>query len=188
MSKRHRPKLPIFAIGAIAVHLIALAFLLPLLITLPGPGSETPPKPVNIEVDVGSSAAPQPILPDVSSVSPAADDETAALPAESESSGETPDALAKVSPETEPAAEEKEKAAPAEIKPAAGTHDRKAKSRVQAKVLAKVVKPAPRVVRSSPQKRPLFARGKSSKLFLGGRPASSNAQGPSWGALLNAPH
>jgi hypothetical protein len=46
----------------------------------------------------------------------------------------------------------------------------------------------PKVARTTPQRKPLLARGKSSKLFLGGRTAISNAQGASWGALLNAPH
>jgi hypothetical protein len=125
-------------------------------------------------------------VPDVSSVSPAADEETAALPAESESTGDTPDALAKVSPETEPAAKEEEETAPANHEPAAGNESRKARPKVQAKVQVKVAKPATRVVRTTPQKRPLFAHGKSSKLFLGGRTASSNAQGPSWNVF--APH
>jgi hypothetical protein len=58
----------------------------------------------------------------------------------------------------------------------------------QAKEPAKIVKPAPKVARTTPQRKPLLARGKSSKLFLGGRTAISNAQGASWGALLNAPH
>jgi hypothetical protein len=187
VSKRDRPKLPIFAIGAVALHLIALGLLLPLLITLPGPGSETPPRPVNIEVDIGSPA-PRPTVPDVSSISPAADDETSALPTDSESNGETRDALAKVAPETEPASEEEDKVTPAEIEPAAGAHERKAKPKVEAKGAPKVAKPAPKVVRASAQKKSLFARGKSSKLFLGGRTASTNAQGSSWSALLNAPH
>jgi hypothetical protein len=186
VSKRDRPKLPIFAIGAVALHLIALAFLLPLLITLPGPSSETPPRPVDIEVDIGSPP-PQPIMPDVSSISSAPDEETSALPADSESSGETPDALAKVSPDAEPpASEEPEKAGPVETKPAVSAHERKAKPKVQPKASAKIAKPAPRVVRSSPQKKPFFARGKSSTLFLGGRTASSKSQGQSWNVF--APH
>jgi hypothetical protein len=87
------------------------------------------------------------------------DVETSALRTDSESNGETPDALAKVSPETELASEEEE-ATPAETEPAANAHERKAKPKGQAKVPPKVAKPAPRVVRPSPQKKPLFARGK----------------------------
>jgi hypothetical protein len=175
--------------GAVAIHLIALALLLPLLITLPGPGSEIPPKPVNIEVDIGSPAKSQPIVPDVSSLSPAAGEQTSALPAESESSGETPDALARVSPDSEPAAEQEQETVPEKSEPAVGAPEHKAKPlKAQAKEPAKIVKPAPKVARTTPQRKPLLARGKSSKLFLGGRTASSNVQGASWGALLNAPH
>jgi hypothetical protein len=103
--KLERPSLPVFAIGAGAVHLIALALLLPLLITLPGPGSDAPPKPVNVEVDLGSRADPAPIVPDVSSSRPAPAEQTSALPAASEAEGETPDALADVGPEAKPSSE-----------------------------------------------------------------------------------
>jgi hypothetical protein len=164
--------------------MIALALLLPLLITLPGPGGETPPKPVNIEVDIGPPV-PQPIVPDVSSISPASDEETSALPAQSESGGETPDALARVSPDAAPpASEEQDKAKPVEIKPAVSVHERKANPKVQPKASAKVAKPAPRMVRSSPHKNSLFARGKP---LFGGRVARSTAQGTSWNTLLAAP-
>ena len=180
MSKRYRPNLPIFAIGAGAVHLIALAILLPLLITLPGPGRNAPPKPVNVEVDLGSPAEPKPIVPDVSSM--ASHDETAALPAGSEPGGETPNPLANVGPQAAPSSQDGHEAALASAKRAATTPARKLKAKVQANVAKSAAKPA----RAAPHKRTLFARGSSSKPFLGGSTARSKAQGPSWSALLNS--
>jgi hypothetical protein len=178
-----RPSLPLFAIGAGAVHLIALALLLPLLITLPGPGSDAPPKPVNVEVDLGSPAEPAPIVPDVSSSRPAPPEQTSALPAASDANGETPDALAGVSPETEPSSED-EQAAPVKVEPVTkSVTTQKAKPKVQ----AKAAKPTPKVVRQSPQRKPLFARSRSPKPLFGGSTVRSKAQGPSWSALLNAP-
>jgi hypothetical protein len=188
VSKRDRPELPLFALGAGALHLIALALLLPLLITLPGRGRDMKPEPVNIEVDIGSPAASRPIVPDVSSFHPARGEETAALPAESQPSDTTQDTLARVSPDTEPAAEEEQENAPAKSEPALTAKERKVKPKPEAKGQAKLVKPAPKVVRTQPRK-PFFAFGKSSRpLFAGGRTAHSNAQGTSWGALFNAPH
>jgi hypothetical protein len=180
VSKRDRPNLPIFAIGAGAVHLIALAILLPLLITLPGPGRNAPPKPVNVEVDLGSPAEPKPIVPDVSSM--ASHDETAALPAGSEPGGETPNPLANVGPQAAPSFQDGHEAAPASAKRAATTPARKLKAKVQANVAKSAAKPA----RAAPHKRTLFARGSSFKPFLGGSTARSKAQGPSWSALLNS--
>jgi hypothetical protein len=178
-----RPSLPVFAIGAGAVHLIALALLLPLLITLPGPGSDAPPKPVNVEVDLGSRAEPAPIVPNLSASRPVPAEETSALPAASEAGGETPDALADVSPETEPSTEGEPEAGPVKVKPLTKPAiTQKAKPKIQ----AKAAKPAPKAVRQSPQRKTLFARGRSPKPLFGGGTARSKAQGPSWSALLNA--
>ena len=137
MSKRDRPNLPIFAIGAGAVHLIALAILLPLLITLPGPGRNAPPKPVNVEVDLGSPAEPKPIVPNVSSM--ASHDETAALPTGSEPGGETSNPLANVRPHAAPSSQDEYEAAPG----------RKLKAKVQAKVAKFAAKPAGRAAQET---------------------------------------
>jgi hypothetical protein len=178
VSKRDRPNLPIFAIGAGAVHLIALAVLLPLLITLPGPGRNRPPKPVNVEVDLGSPAEPKPIVPDLSSM--ASHDETAALPAGSEPGGENPNPLANVGPHAAPSSQGEHEAAPASAEPAATMPARKLKAKVQ----AKVAKPAAKPARAAPHRRALFARGP--RPFLGGSAPRSKAQDPSWSALLNS--
>jgi len=58
-------------------------------------------------------------VPDVSASRPVPDEQTSALPAASEAEGETPDALANVSPETEPSTEGEPEAAPVKAKPVA---------------------------------------------------------------------
>ena len=63
MTAPDRAKLPIFAIG----HRHRL---LPLLKTLPGTEGDQLPKAVNIEVIVSVKVAPQPIVPDVSPLTP----------------------------------------------------------------------------------------------------------------------
>jgi hypothetical protein len=119
-------------------------------------------------------------VPDVSSM--ASHDETAALPAGSEPGGETPNPLANVGPQAAPSSQDGHEAAPASAKRAATTPARKLKAKVQANVAKSAAKPA----RAAPHKRTLFARGSSSKPFLGGSTARSKAQGPSWSALLNS--
>jgi hypothetical protein len=52
--------LPVFAIGAGVIHAIGLAVLLPLLITLPGPGSDIDPHAVAIDVDIVPASRPSP--------------------------------------------------------------------------------------------------------------------------------
>jgi hypothetical protein len=66
--------LPVFAIGAGVIHAIGLAVLLPLLITLPGPGSDIDPHAVAIDVDIVPASPLSPkVYEDV--------DQTSALPA-----------------------------------------------------------------------------------------------------------
>jgi hypothetical protein len=180
VNRLDRSSLPVFAIGAGALHLIALALLLPLLITLPGPGSEAPPKPVNIEVDLGTSAAPAAVVPDLAVSLPTVE-QTSALPPAAETKDETPDALADVAPDSEPSSEGEPKAAPVKGKPAAKSA---ATPKAKPKVQVKPAKPAPKVVRQAPQRKTLFARGKTP--LFGGTAARSNSQGPSWSALLNS--
>jgi hypothetical protein len=181
VTRLDRPSLPVFAIGAGALHLIALALLLPILITLPGPIGN-PQKPVNIEVDLGSPTAPAPIVPDLAA-SPPAEEQTSALPPAAETKDETPDALADVAPDSESSSEVEPEATPVKAKPSAKSATApKAKPKVQ----AKAAKPAPKVVRQAPQKKSLFARGRPSKpLFAGGTAPRSKSQG-AWSALLNS--
>ena len=202
MIRPDRPKLPLFAIGACVVHAIGLAILLPLLITLPGPGGDIPQRPVNIEVDVGSPDPPRPIVPDVSSSCAASDEATSALPAapqrdagaaasepKSETKDEAPGALANVSPEASPDSgrDAAQEAAPSSDKPAASAAPAK---RVKPKVERKSAKPAAKVVRAPQAKKPLLARAKPSKPLFKGSGARAKVKTPaqgSWTSLLHAP-
>ena len=199
MIRPDRPKLPYFALGAGVVHAIGLAILLPLLITLPGPGGDKAPRPVNIEVDVGSPDPPRPIVPDVSTRRAASDEATSALPASPqagsaaeprpESKGEAPGALANVSPEASPEAGQDagQEAAPSGDKPAASaTPVRKVKPKVE----AKGAKPAAKIVRAPQPNRPLLARGKPYMPLFKGSTARAKLTTPaqgSWTSLLHAP-
>jgi hypothetical protein len=194
--------LPLFAIGAGVVHAIGIAILLPLLITLPGPGGDIPQRPVNIEVDVGSPDPPQPIVPDVSTSRAVSDEATSALPAspqpdvgaaesepKSEIKNEAPDALANVSPEASPDSgqDAEQEAAPSRAKPAASAARAK---RVKPKVEAKSAKPVAKVVRAPQPKKPALARAKPSKPLFKGSTARAKVKTPaqgSWTSLLHAP-
>jgi hypothetical protein len=164
--------LPVFAIGAGVIHAIGLAVLLPLLITLPGPGSYIDQHAVAIDVDVVPASPPSPNVDgDV--------DQTSALPAATEPA-EAPDAIANVGPETAPAmpAEEQE-STPAKEQPAAHAAPAtkpKAKpakvTRAPAKKLHLAsVKPA-----KAPIRRPVKTPSKGVAPFKG-----------SWSALLGGP-
>ena len=124
--KKKASNVPVFLIYAGIVHAIGLAMLLPMLITLPGPGGEPEPEAAAIDVEILPSSLPDAeIVPD--------SEQTAALPAADpvedkaadESDGE---AVANVSPEAEPDS----KAAP-EVKSAT---ESPAKDEVKAKAAA----------------------------------------------------
>jgi hypothetical protein len=91
--KKKTSTVPAFLVYAGIIHAIGLALLMPMLITLPGPGSEVAPQTSAIDVEI------------VSGTSSTADSEqTSALPA-SEAEVDAPsagEAVANVSPEAEP--------------------------------------------------------------------------------------
>ncbi len=195
-TKPDRANLPVLAIGVGVVHAIGLAILLPLLITLPGPGGERAPKPVNIEVYVGSPAKPRPIVPNLSSARHASDEATSALPTslradgkadEPKSKDEAPGTLANINPEVAPtsAQDAEQEAAPSSDEHAArAAPARKAKPKVE----AKGTKPAAKHVRAPSPKKPLLARGRPPLFKV--TAARGKGQAPyqgSWSALLNAP-
>jgi hypothetical protein len=187
--------LPVFLIGAGIVHLIGLAALLPMLITLPGPGGEIEPNSVAVDVEIIPATPPSPkvepeVEPEVDRTSalPAAPQtpETTAstepdqppTPGESaaqiEPKDAAPAAVANVSPEAAPSTEE----------PATDAAPLKEKTEVE----GKGGKPA-KLTRTAPKKRVISsAKGKS----VGRRPARSKAssqppyKGP-FSALFNAP-
>lgn len=107
--KKQQLNVPVFLIYAGIIHAIGLALLLPIMITLPGPGSETAPETsvIDIEVVPANSAA---------AIIGHDDEETAALPSVAapgdgaESGG---DAVANVAPEAQ-AEPEQEAALPPE--------------------------------------------------------------------------
>ncbi len=173
MIRSDRAKLPVFAIGAGVVHAIGIAILLPLLITLPGTG-HNPQRPVNIEVNVSAKAAPRPILPDVASMHPAADDATSALPA----AGGRP--LADVSPDASP---QDALQAPLSGKPAASAAPAK---KVKPKAEAKSFKPAAKTARAPQPKKSILAWGKPLFKGAGGRTSVKTPAQGSWTSLLNA--
>jgi hypothetical protein len=174
----NRPKLPLFAIGSGVVHAIGIAILLPLLITLPGTGGDKRQRPVNIEVEVSAKSPPRPVVPDVSSLHPAADDATSALPATD--SG----ALADIRPDA--SSGEARKAAVPRDKPVVSVASAK-KVKSKPKVEAKGIKPAAKAARAPQPKKSLLARAKPGKpLFKGtGARVKAPAQG-SWTSLFNA--
>jgi hypothetical protein len=160
--------LPVFAIGAGVIHAIGLAVLLPLLITLPAPGSDIDPHAVAIDVDIVPASPPSPKVDgDV--------DQTSALPASTEP-GEAPDAGPETSP-TMPA--EGQESTPAKEEPAANA--------------APATKPMARPAKltRAPAKKPRVAGVKPAKTPIR-RPAKTPSKGiapfkGSWSALLGGP-
>jgi hypothetical protein len=179
-------KLPVWLIGVGLIHAAALALVLPMLITLPAPGSiEHKAETVDVEL--------VPALPSAPKVDEEVD-QTAALPASpqpepgvGEAAGqpedETPDAVANVDPEAVPSAAPVVQAEPASKAPAPALAAPK-KSKVEGKVKrAKAARPAP--------KKPPVARAKSAKPVFR-RTAKDLAKGPapfkgSWSQLLGGP-
>jgi type IV secretory pathway VirB10-like protein len=183
--------LSVFLIGAGIVHLVGLAVLLPMLITLPGPGGDIEPKAVVVDVDLVPASPSSPkVEPEV--------DQTSALPA----APQTPGTPASAEPVQAPAPgesaaqpEPKDAAPPtlANVSPesALSTEERAvdaAPLKEKAKFEGKGGKPG-KLTRTAPKKRSFSnAKGKSAA----GRPARSGAssqppyKGP-FSALFNAP-
>jgi hypothetical protein len=79
VTDQRQLNLPLFALGAVAAHAVVLAALLPMLVTLPGPGS-SPRGPLIIDVDVTPGASPAPLAPQPEPPIPADTATTSALP------------------------------------------------------------------------------------------------------------
>jgi hypothetical protein len=80
VTDQRQLNLPLFALGAVAAHAVVLAALLPMLVTLPGPGS-SPRGPLIIDVDV-TPASPAPSVPPPEPSIPSDTTTTSALPLE----------------------------------------------------------------------------------------------------------
>ncbi len=118
--KKKTSNVPVYLIYAGIIHAIGLALLMPMLITLPGPGGEVASPPAAVDVEIVSGAPPQAKIE--------ADNEpTAALPAPtSEETADKPDTrgeVANVSPESEP---QDEAVSPAQAEPSAAKSAKKA--------------------------------------------------------------
>jgi hypothetical protein len=118
--KKKTSNVPVYLIYAGIIHLIGLALLMPMLITLPGPGAEVAPPPAAVDVEIISGAPPQAKID--------ADNEpTAALPPAptSEETADKPGTqgeIANVSPESE---SQDDAAAPEQAAPSAAKSEKK---------------------------------------------------------------
>lgn len=192
MIKLKQINLPVFLIGAGIVHLVGLAALLPMLITLPGPGGETEPKAVAVDVEIIPATPPSPKVelevdhtsalsaaPQTPEAPASAEADQGPAPGESAAQPEpkdaAPPAVANVSPESAPSIEE-------------SAADAAPVTEQKTKVERKGGKPA-KLTRAAPKKRILSsAKGKS----VARRPARSKTssqppyKGP-FSALFNAP-
>jgi hypothetical protein len=171
--KKKTSNVPVYLIYAGIIHLIGLALLMPMLITLPGPGGEVPSPPAAVDVEIVSGAPPQAKIE-------ADNESTAALPLAptSEKTTDKPDTqgeIADVSPKSEPqdeaespeapsAAKSEKKAAPAVVAPRAGKKPVVRQSRG--------VKPAVRRAAKDQTKITPF-NGALSGLFSPGAPANT---------------
>lgn len=126
--------MPVYLIYAGIIHAIGLALLLPMLITLPGPGNGVAPKTTAIDVEIipappsasniGQDEEQTSALP---SAEPSAGEgapveseaEAADVNTESKPAAETPAAVANVNSEAQPEKEEAQTAAPAAEEPKA---------------------------------------------------------------------
>jgi hypothetical protein len=119
---KKKSTVPVFLIYAGIIHAIGLALLMPMLITLPGPGIELAPRTASVDVEI-VPMSPSDTGGDQTSALPSASPaEADDAPVEAESADEPPKAVANVSPEIEPdAAEERaaqETAQPERAEPA----------------------------------------------------------------------
>jgi hypothetical protein len=140
VSKKPSP-VPVFLIYAGVIHAIGLALLLPMIITLPGPGGETAPDSAAIDVEI------VPAAPLAGKIEPDGE-QTSALPSGSPAEGDEADieadqgaeAVAPASPEAGPEEDEKalpqeepDEAEPAPVKPAQGAAPKPAKKAAAAR-------------------------------------------------------
>ena len=166
--KKKTSNVPVFLIYAGVIHAIGLALLMPMLITLPGPGSSSGPQPAAIDVEIIPGSPVQAKIEGSS-------EETAALPSSAAPAAEQDDAVepengggdvANVSPDAEPAPDEK----PADTV-----------SPVEEKAKSKDAAPAKAAPRAA--KKPAVKRGRTAK-STARRPAKADAKiAPFNGAL-----
>jgi hypothetical protein len=184
---KKRINVPVFLIYAGIIHAIGLALLMPMLITLPGPGGGSAPKATSVDVEI------VPASPSVAQVEQDGD-QTSALPSAQQSAkaqapveaagseagakpaAEAPSAVANVSPEAQPEDGQNSTAAqeePAEAEPPAKEKTKAASGAAKKRVAqrSKAAKPAiHRSARTQPKITPF--NGALSGLFSPGAPAN----------------
>jgi len=182
VNKKHST-VPVFLIYAGIIHAIGLALLMPMLITLPGPGSGLTPKTAAVDVEI------VPAFPSAANVEQDAD-QTSALPAAqlsaakdapvealpeaegpetgAEQEADAPSAVANVAPEAQP---EGNSTPPAKTKAEAAKPAKAGAARKPAAQRRTTAKPA---VRRSAKKQTKIApfNGALSGLFSPGAPAN----------------
>ena len=162
-------KVPVFLIYAGIVHAIGLALLMPMLVTLPGPGSEIAPKTSAVDVEIvpaSLSAAKVEQDADQTSALPAAQPSVAEdgpVEAPPEAGGaeagakpeaDAPSAVANVGPEAQPEGEQDSTSV--EDEPSEAAPPAKEKTKVEA------AKPA-KAAAGAAKKKPVAQRNRSAK-------------------------
>jgi hypothetical protein len=170
-----RITIPVFLIYAGVIHAIGLAFLLPLIVTLPGPGSMIAPKgtPLAVELDAEAdpdqtAALPAPAKPVEDNAPLQVPPEPAAPEPKADAKPDTPGTIANASPTVPPA--KPVLAAPrpkSQAKPAADNAGKAVKKNT---VLRRSTKPAVRHSANKVAKIAPFAGGMSG-LFTPGAPS-----------------
>lgn len=173
--KKKKSNVPVFLIYAGIIHAIGLALLLPMLITLPGPGGAIAPKAASIDVEIVPAAAEQ-----TSALAPAqapAEEspvEAVGSEAGAEPAAEAPREIANIDPEAQP--EDAQDSAAGQEQPAAATpppDERKnAASGSAKKPVAQRSKTARPAIHRSTRTQSKIFNGALSGLFSPGAPAT----------------
>ena len=170
-----RITIPVFLIYAGVIHAIGLALLLPLIVTLPGPGSMIAPKgtPVAVELDAEAdpdqtAALPAPAKPVEDKAPLQAAPEPAAPEPKADAKPDSPAALANASPTAPPA--KPVLAAPRPKSQAKPSRRQRRQSGEEDTVVRRSTKPAVRHSANKDTKIAPFAGGMSG-LFTPGAPS-----------------
>ena len=170
-----RITIPVFLIYAGVIHAIGLALLLPLIVTLPGPGSMIAPKgtPVAVELDAEAdpdqtAALPAPAKPVEDKAPPQAAPEPAAPEPKADAKPDSPAALANASPDG--AAGEARPCGASAQKPGQAQRRQPGKAVKKNTVVRRSTKPAVRHSANKDTKIAPFAGGMSG-LFTPGAPS-----------------
>ena len=154
---------PVFLVYAGIIHAIGLALLMPMLVTLPGPGRAIAPKFPSVDIELAPAEADSE-LTSALPAAPQAGEDDAAMAIEAAPQAAAPADVANVSPEAEPPAKDKAKAGNAKS------------AKPVKKPVAQRSKPVKPATHRSAKKDPKIApfNGALSGLFTPGAPAKRN--------------